>query len=228
MKKIYPFLLIFLLFPFFIKKDRVEHFEIKRPTLPSPQFSHPWIAKQKVGAYLPEMERDIELLEAFCDKRGEDITPLLITMLTALQAEIPFLFPENLYNVLCITDVQNRCPFDYRVYKRLYLGDTDLNMPMYLDVRVFDVKKEDVSAVIQWHATLLNGAVERLGEGVLVKGGYTEIDYSHGFAPQRALFLLPHYQEGKLYLLYSDVPLEHCEGLCSIVNSFSFLQSAHA
>ncbi len=220
---LWPFLLIFLFLPFFFKKDHIEHFKQTRPSVPAPITSHPWIAQQQLSDVSIEMVRDIEKLELFCSSQKEDLTPVLMRTLLALQAEIPFRFPSELYNVLCIGEPKKKGRFPYTVYKRVYFGDTKLGMPMYFDVRVFNVDEHEVSQIVNWHFETIQGEFQQCGKGFFGHGSYKDEDLSHGFAPKRAFYILSHFKEGHLYVLYSDVPFENADQLWQIVGDNAFL-----
>lgn len=216
MKKLWPFLLIFLILPFFFKKDRIEHFEHVKPAVLAPIASHPWIALQTTSEIVPEMVRDLEKVDAYVAESRDDALPILIRTLIALQAEVPFHFPEELYNVLYITAPPKKGYPYYRIIKRVYFGDTHLGMPMYLDVRVFDADKSELSKIVDWHFQTIKGEFTPCGEGFIGTGAYVDEDSSHGFAKDRALFIFPHMIHDRLFVLYSDVPIENENALRDI------------
>lgn len=225
MKQLWPYLvLIPLLFICFLfKKEPIQSFEHVRPKVPAPLTAHPWIAMQQLGEVVPEMVRDMQLVEEFCLAQKEDMTPILMQTLLALQAEVPFHFPHQLYNVLCITETPKKKHFPYQVYKRVYFGDTQLGMPMYFDVRVFDTTASQAEKIVQWHFQSINGQFQPFQEGFFGCGTYHDEDLTHGFAPSRAVYLVPHFERGRLYVLFADVPIEYADQLKQLVSSHSFL-----
>jgi len=160
---------------------------------------------------------------------GDDLT-MIITQIDYMQSKIPFSTPENLYSVLNLPDLSaysRNIPFTPRLVKRLYLGESELGFPLYLDVRRADgASKEEV---IAWHLNLLEtgpAAFHKVKSGekkdkmdeeiYLGRGDYkAESDPTHGLAREdRAIYL--HFKEvanggesrqGKeLYYLYFDGP----------------------
>lgn len=206
--------LIFVL-TLFAHKPHCGEIEQKRPKIPNPIiFAHPWISCQPgVTSVNPEMQRDVALLEEFYAhlSNAPNLTELMGTLI-GLQKNIPFSFPSDLYNVLFITDAKqpSSCPCPYQIYQRLYLGDGALGLPLYLDVRVFDLKgeqKEKVDQILTWHLSEIGFDKKEflvddqtfafLGTGKAIGEG------AHGFAKlmgERGLFLLAKMQNDKLYV----------------------------
>ncbi len=173
-----------------------------RPAVPLPVVicQHPWLATQ------PDVEEpwsvDLELFDEFCATQKEPKEKLLalaIEKLTQLQASIPFTLPKDLYNVLFISD-----PL---VVKRLYLGETALGMPAFLDVRLYEVDKHEVQSVLDGYFAKIKGEFEKVGEAYIALAERIS-DSSHGLATERFVYLEPRYHDGCLYVLFADLPLE--------------------
>lgn len=210
---------IFLVFRFLgVSQSRVEVLPSAKPSLPEPKIvkkEHPWLSLQPdvQGAHM-EIVRDLEKLYTFSSQIDPNI---LIQTLLALQSEIPFTFPDHLYNVLCITEEPLPTPAPFHVYKRLYLGETELGLPFYLDVRVFELANVSIEEIISWHLTILDGMPKKLLEeenhvSYLCFGNRNQDrpDTTHGFAAlqgERGLFLDFIEKEGRLYVAYAEAPL---------------------
>jgi hypothetical protein len=105
----------------------------------------------------------------------------------------------------------------FHVHKRLYLGETELGLPFYLDVRVFELDTNQSEEIIVWHLTLLDGRKEELlttkeRKAFLCYGrrNASYADTTHGFAAlqeERALFLDFYEKENRLYVCYAEAPL---------------------
>ncbi len=209
-RALWSFFLILPLFPTCFKNEHTVQFKHVKPAVPKPVSAHPWIATQAGAKIVPEMVRDLEKVEAYTADQKEESLSILIRTLLALQAEVPFHFPDELYNVLYITEQPHKKGYPiHRIIKRVYFGDTDLGMPMYLDVRVFDVDQSEISSIIETHFKSIDGEFAPCGEGFIGKGIYANEDSSHGFAKERAVFIYPHIAGERLFLMYSDVPVEN-------------------
>jgi hypothetical protein len=199
--------------------------KIEKPALPAPILvtqDHPWLKIQPAvtGAAL-EIVRDMEkirhLSTAIPELSEKEIASILMERLLSLQATIPFTFPDSLYNVLCITESEGGEPAPFHVYKRLYLGETELGLPFYLDVRVFELGAITPEEIIAWHLNILEGSCEELpateGETTFLcrgKRAPNRADTTHGFASlqgERALFLKFCEKENRLYVCYAEAPL---------------------
>lgn len=189
-----------------------------------PLLSHPWIQMQPAVNQLNiEMIRDLCALEEFCERLGKEeglspkqIEEMAICTLIKLQEEIPFKFPESLYNVIFITESPEytvKPPGLFHVYKRLYLDDSEMGIPFYLDVRVFQSEKVSLDEVINWHLQILDGEPEVLYQSdnriVFKKMGCRERETAHGFARGKRGLYADFLQSGdKLYVLYAETSLK--------------------
>jgi len=209
----------------FLKKTPPVSYSIEKPKIPEPvtlNFEHPWLQRQpKIKGAAIEVVRDLEkirLLSASSSAITEEaLTQLMMEQLLLVQQDIPFIFPEELYNVLCITESKEETPATFLTFKRLYLGETELGMPFYLDVRVFDLHTCAMENVVDWHLKILNGSYEEIptafGQKAFVCKGKrttTNQDASHGFAAlqgDRGLFLEFYEKEKRLYVCYAEAPL---------------------
>jgi len=208
---------------------------------------HPWIQAQTgVEEISHEMIQDIEGANMLCEALQQEteqagkkplstkkITKILIETLLALQNEIPISFPDNLYSVLCITetaDSSNPPPTPFHVYKRLYLGQTEIGFPFYLDVRVFDVESEqERQNILSWHCSVLvekEDAFEKhiidenkqvfLGKGVSAK------NRAHGvfeWQDERGVFIYAIQKGKKLYVAYTDASWKTFEKSLNLFSS---------
>lgn len=214
-----------------IVREHREEVERAKPAIPEPVLvqrnllSHPWV-KTQPNILQPnvEMVRDLaafdELCEAVGRQRGdwtyEQIQAVLIKTLTSLQKEIPFTFPEELYNVYCISETPLdwiKPPAPFHVYKRLYLGETDAGMPFYLDVRVFELGSCSAEKLIKWHLEMLDGEPEPLlvseNRTAYVMSGERKCETAHGFAQgERGIFVEFLERGEKLYVLYAEGPIK--------------------
>ncbi len=170
------------------------------------------------------MVRDLSALEQFCeqvcvqkaDYTMEQVEDAVIQILTALQESVPYELPDNLYNVICIGEMPSdwiEAPAPFHVYKRLYLGDTELGFPAYLDVRVFEPGDCPVEDLIAWHLHALDGEPVCLHRSakrsVYFSNGFRVRNTAHGFAQEeRSLFLDCIEKGGQLFVLHAEAPLE--------------------
>ncbi len=210
-------------------------------------FSHPWIKSQEeVKEISFEMWRDIEnirkISEAIVSNAAnygkesfseEKVTEIIISSLSCLQEELPFTFPKSYYNVLSINEFAPlwcSTPIPFKVYKRLYLDETPLGTPFYLDVRKFPiVEKSQIDEIITWHLDLFRDPSvlikQPVPQGVAFLGrGLRNVDKdsSHGFAAEqgdRGLFLYFIQKEDALYLSIADAPWEIFEKHLSLFKS---------
>jgi len=209
------------------KKEPQEASEKTKPFVPEPVvvqndlLSHPWILTQpKVTELNIEMVRDLASLDEFCeevrqqreDLAHEQIEEMLIRTLTMLQEQIPFALPESLYSVICITETPQewvKAPIPFHVFKRLYLGEMEVGMPFYLDVRVFELEGESADDVIAWHLQTLDGEAVALNKSAYISKGYRTRDSAHGFAKgERGLYVDFIEHGGRLFVLYAEAPLK--------------------
>lgn len=101
---------------------------------------------------------------------------------------------------------------------RVYLGETALGMPFYLDVRLFNLKGSSAAELIAWYLDTLDGPCEEVyiseQRKVYIRRGErnpTRTDSTHGFAAlqgERALFLDCYEQGDDLYVCTAEAPLE--------------------
>ena len=199
-------------------------FQIEKPALPEPIVikAHPWLQIQPavIGASL-EMMRDMERIAHLSASIGEvseeAITHLLMEKLLAYQTKIPFNFPKNLYNVLCINETASQIPAAFHTYQRLYLGETELGLPFYLEVRVFENKDMESEDLIAWHLDILKGERQEIyssdNRKAFICSGIRNSDRpdtTHGFGTlqgKRGLYLDFYKKEGHLFVCYAEAPL---------------------
>lgn len=229
MKKNWLFFLslsIFLalrLFALSKKESPVSHQQVK-PSLPPPitvTRTHPWVAMQPfVNGEALELVRDLEKIRHLSKQiphlSEEELTALMMQKLLILQSGIPFTFPETLYNVLCISEPQEESLIPYHVVKRLYLGESDLGFPVYLDVRCYDVDPGQGSRLKEWLVQTVEGNTEELvssgGKNAYLcrgKRNTSRRDPTHGFSAlqkERGLFVQFFEQGSKLYVCYAEAP----------------------
>ena len=101
---------------------------------------------------------------------------------------------------------------------RVCLGETELGLPFYLDVRQFELKGITAEELITWQLDLLDGPCEVVYisdlRKVYIRRGMRNprrSDTTHGFARlqgERALFLDCYEKEGQLYMCTAEAPLE--------------------
>jgi hypothetical protein len=198
---------------------------------------HPWVKSQaKVKEISLETVRDTEAIAQFVKMLSQslekqdikvslsEIVSFLSFHLNKLNEEIPFIFPEDYYRVLCISDSfdSSRTPLPFQIYERLYLGESNVHFPVYLDVRVFKLDNiQQADAIIQWHFGLLseNSRLETPSHYHIIKGFPSEEKnlHSHGFAAlqgERGVFLYPCLKDNKLFLLFAEAPWAPFEAFC--------------
>ncbi len=166
----------------------------------------------------------------------EDESRSLIATIQEIQATLDPLnlqFPHDRYSVLNIPETapelySTLLPF--QVYKRVEMGETELGIPVFLDVRVFDIsqqqsaeaKQEAIQSIIDWHAKLLRNSAQHFkayaASDALVLIGRGDRDRSHfdgghGFATKDRGVLLAFLTDGKhLFVLDLDAPWKDVEG----------------
>lgn len=172
--------------------------------------SHPWIQSQpQVRELNIEMVRDLSTLEEISHEISEDITNVCIQALIQLQNEIPFNLPKDKYNVLCIPQATVKAPASYSIFQRLYLGESEVGLPFYLDVRVFELENCSADEIISWHLQALDGEVLSLGESVYISKGYPTRETAHGFAKSmRGQYVAFFEKEGQLFVLHAEAHLK--------------------
>lgn len=177
--------------------------------------THPWIAKQTaLKMVVPEMVRDVEAIATFCANYPqcdlEELTTNLIETLEPLQENLPLALPKSLYNVLWIAEKPTSCPFQFRVVKRLYLGESRLGFPIYLDVRQFD--EADAKAVIDWHQAQVAADFISYGKGMVATGEGKMP--GHGWdVSDRVVYLQWGENDQKLYVAYANLAGEDWESV---------------
>jgi hypothetical protein len=226
-------LTLFLVFRLhaFLKKTPPTTYAIEKPKLPHPVIvsrEHPWLQRQPMvkGASI-EIVRDLEKIRHLAASASnfseEELTELMMVRLESLQGEIPFSFPEELYNVLCITESTTNAPAHFRTFQRRYLGETELGMPFYLDVRVFDLNACKTETIMSWFLKLLDGKQEEISPNRFFCKGKRRADQqdaSHGFASlqgERGIFLDFVQKEDKLFVCYAEAPLATFERFSSLL-----------
>lgn len=184
--------------------------------------AHPWLSLQPlvIGAER-EIARDLEKVHELSLEIGdiseETLTYFLTQTLTELQKELPFTFPAHLYNVLMIPEAPRVGPDPFQIYKRLYLGETELGLPFYLDVRRYHLEGKKKDTIISWYLSLIEGELEKVKDSdqalaYVIRGKRNEDQLSapHGFAQflgERGLFLLFVQQGDQLFVCYAEASL---------------------
>lgn len=173
-------------------------------------FSHPWLKKQKIEKLSPGILRDISDLEIFCAEISRQhpelspamVTDMLIEKLSGMQEKVPFAFSEEFYNVLFITEPSEK---PYKVYQRLYLGDSSAGFPVYLDVRVYKTdsneKAEDI--LKSYFSSLKETSQQNIGKDRYFITGKSDAQLD----VERGLFFYPKHIDGILYVAVIDAPL---------------------
>ncbi len=220
-------LVLFLCVRLYPAKENPRSREIEKPTLLPPYLlAHPWVKSQPLKAVNPEMARDLAELNAYSaqlflsnpELTRDVIEAVFIDRLTALQKDLPFSFPGELYNVLCIRETPMESlqpPHPFHVYKRLYLGESEIGFPVYLDVRVFEVARDEIQSVVTWHLERLEGEAvchfDQRDKKRYTSQGFLSGEQAHGWGKdlgERGLFADFIYRDEKLYVLYCEAPLE--------------------
>jgi len=104
------------------------------------------------------------------------------------------------------------------------LGETELGLPFYLDVRLFELKGTSAEEILAWHLNVLQEGREAFkvvyeteNRKIYQGQGYrlTEpIDPSHGFAAvqgERGIYLDYLELEERLFVIYAEAPLKTFE-----------------
>lgn len=214
------------------RADRQQPLSLEhhKPTLPAPHMcrgpsisNHPWLQIQPAArSSVLEIGRDLgkigEIAQSIPRLSEEELTQLLMNKLLSMQEQIPFIFPEELYNVLWIPKSDVAEPSPYQILKRLYLGETELGLPFYLDVRLFDLNRATRDDLVSWHLELLKGTQQLLRQSenrstYLCRGIRNPVraDTTHGFAAlqgERALYLDFFEQGSQLFVCYAEAPLK--------------------
>lgn len=201
---------------------------------------HPWIKRQPdIDWISPAIAYDIESLQSAYEqltelrvRAGHALTSLeqdtaqIMSAIESLQAPLETLklaFPTDKYSVLNIPEARSDLypsPLPFQIHKRVYWGDADTGIPLYLDVRVFDLPSGGDSnltrELIDWHLGALEGGVNHfehyiagdceawIGHGDL---NSSRLDPSHGFGNKdRGLFLGCLQQANRLYILHLNAP----------------------
>ncbi|NGX61390.1 MAG: hypothetical protein K940chlam9_00875 [Chlamydiae bacterium] len=218
-------LFVFFLFRFHLLGDRGESEPLpnRKPTLPLAEttsllISHPWLALQPhIHKISPEIIRDFAVLEEFCgyvesqelSYSPEMVTQALIETLTSLQKEIPFSYSTDYYNVLCLPEPNP--PVSYQIYQRLYLGDSELGFPFYLEVRRYSLKETAAREVLASYLDSIEGEKQEYPlstcrKAYLCKGSRPPIHNLSFAAGERGLFL-DTWEEGEtLFVAYAEAP----------------------
>ncbi len=206
--------------------------------------TYPWIRLQSGLTHVTDgMVADVRSLEQGHEELNkrrkqaglptntfEQESDRLISTIQEIQATIEPLklaFPNNLYSILNIppaAPLSYTTPLPFDIYKRVELGETDLGIPYYLDVRVFDIsrlqsqtaKDAVIQAIINWHLGLLQGGEKAFsilqGKDTLVLLGHGDrnrdhFDGTHGFASHDRGVFLAFFSDGRhLYVLHADAP----------------------
>ncbi|MCH9626024.1 MAG: hypothetical protein S4CHLAM123_12130 [Chlamydiales bacterium] len=206
-----------------IQKNDAFSIDQKKPQIPDAAVvikEHPWLQLQPFvqkdnPAFYQDLEKIHEISTQIEQYSEQELTLALMETLLELQKEIPFFFPEHLYNVLYIEEPPTDAPAPFHVYKRLYLGESELGIPFYMDVRVFDLNFASKEEIIDWHLGILRGEKSTLENmsGYVIYGLRNEDykDFSHGFASflgERGLYLDFIEKENFLYVAYAESSAE--------------------
>lgn len=189
---------------------------------------HPWIARQKGLKILNrEIVEDIEkyhsaykILKDQASQAGqqfpnyEEQNFLTVKAYEEIEKKlslIPFRFQKGYYEVLMLPP---------GVYKRFYLEDTELGVPIYLDIKGYDFVNKDKEKFIQemrdWHLSLLEEkeSFHPFNGGFLGRGNRNAhfYDPSHGLATKdRGIYFALFPTEEILFVVYLDAPWRQFE-----------------
>ncbi|MFN0064753.1 MAG: hypothetical protein ACKVOH_00800 [Chlamydiales bacterium] len=194
--------------------------------------SSPWLVKQPgVEVITKEMLQDWIDFTTFTAQVGaenhfsqEEITYYVFDTLNDMKAEIPFYLPKNYYSVLCIPD-QPEKPF--HIYRRLFLDNSALGVPFYLDICCFEMESEE--DVLTWLREQLDEEAlfekRECAQGVSYIGrGEKRLDLTtHGFARaqgERGLFFHMIKREGKIFVACAEGPWETFSKHLSLFQAF--------
>ena len=176
--------------------------EQNRPTLPPPNYSSS-LEQQK------DEERFDEVVSVISDEndlRNDDVKELLFSALDRMEREIPFNFSQDLYTLRCLPEPTS----DFEVHKRMHLGDSSLGVPIYLDVRVYQMRKDQV---LQKLFAAIEGTFERVpseeGACYIGRGQRLFEESTHGFAAalgERGVFFHLVEQDDRIFVTYSEAP----------------------
>lgn len=180
---------------------------------------------------LNERRKDAGLPPTTFDQESEKLVSTIQEIQQTL-APLHLAFPAGLYSILNIPTTSTapyNTPLPFDVYKRVELGQTDLGVPFYLDMRVFDIsqlqsqaaKEAAFQAVANWHIHLLKGGMKDFaafqGKDTLVLLGHGErdrshFDGSHGFATSDRGVFVAFFSDGRhLYVLHADAPWKNLQ-----------------
>jgi len=130
-------------------------------------------------------------------------------------------FPNHGYNVISLPESS-----PYKIIKRLYLDQTPLGSPFYLEVRRYD--KSNTTQIKEWTLSLLTSPFQEIPgkkyPAFLGRGDRNQelYDPSHGFSvADRGIFTAFIEDETTLFILYADAPWEtfepHLQTLLSVI-----------
>lgn len=217
-------------------------------------FSHPWLRTQpNVKSLSSVIKNDLDSMNAVhillnkqrqikgleqksTDADAQAMTDILLTLQKPLK-DLPIHFPSGFYSLLNLPEtpqIEWNTPFSFQILKRVHLGETELALPFYVDVHVFDSPLENDPESIQrirdWYFNLLSAGASSFQKLPVVHvqawvgKGFRSAHYqqfSHGFATQerKLLFaLIP--REGRIYVIFAEGSLkafeEHQELLFSL------------
>lgn len=195
--------------------------------------SHPWVLEQnEVKELSYAMVEDVNNITSWYNHLYQEaqqknipiasereVLRLLTQSLKNLQGTLPFQFPPSYYNVISLEKSDHESfntlpPFE--IYQRIYMDQTELGFPFYLEVKVFSLEDEnDSKETILWHLGLLEpnsfeSYTTSQGVAYLGKGWKNSAkDLSHGFANlqgERGVFLYFIQKDKILYLAVADGP----------------------
>ena len=170
---------------------------------------------QKIGVTPPSYQEEANFICRHLQRLQRKIE--------ALSLEFPH-YAYSLLNLPAINPTAYSTPLPFNIHKRVHLGSSTLGMPIFLDVRVFelDAHKEreardrDIKAIIAWHTDLLEGGetnfkkLDHTGATVLIghgKRNMAHFDNAHGFnLEERGVFLACLKHQMRLYILHVDAP----------------------
>lgn len=205
-----------------------------------PLWNHPWLRTQPYITEINEVIRDdLDSIEEVCHalakqrikagfppvSKEEDRESILQQIQTLQQpiSQLGLSYPQQWYSLLNLPHTDSKhypLPIDFQIHKRVYVDDNQWGMPVFLDLRVFQLDQffyeERAQEVIQWHSKLLKEteAFFRSYDGknwtvLLGRGSYNKehFDPSHGFSSEdRGIFIAYRRDADKLYLLFLDAP----------------------
>jgi len=201
----------------------------KGPVLPPPVvyediLDHPWLKQQTgVEEILPAIVEDVRSIQRLnipweqIQKKYDELQKEIHTL--------PVTWPSYWYQVLQIPPASS-----FRIYRRMLVGENHLGFPIYLDVRVFELKDAtQVAEILDWHFKLLKDEpfqkIDPYPNVFVGRGDHNTLLFNptHGIASKdRGIFLAYFLKNQKLFVLFLDAPwfdfVIYYDNLLSILN----------